>query len=277
MWKATGCSRDCVGCGSPDHFWFQCPHKNDPTYKARAEKELQSFHRPMVAATFQECHEQLVTSWKKEGFPSQDAAALMCQIIDPSTTPTVLAACYSTLANKSGCNKCGVDVLGNGGGGHDSEVVGRHIDPNKPPMSFPCFVDLPEKQAAAYQATLQWMEANIQMSHVLPHIRWPIGLPGTDNPPGTILALLDTGTGLNVGRLEYHESIFKRHPDLMAQFSYLKDFEGVAPFGLGGVVKSKGETPSNDIKAFITYKAPFAVNGRAVQVTFGLGREVATG
>jgi len=32
MWKATGRSRDCFGCGSPDHFWFRCPHKNDPTY-----------------------------------------------------------------------------------------------------------------------------------------------------------------------------------------------------------------------------------------------------
>ena len=72
-------------------------------------------------------------------------------------------------------------------------------------------------------------------------------------------------------------SIAKQHPELVLQCGYLKDFEGVQPFGLGGVVKSgTSHEERHDIEAIITYHTPYSINGREVVVSFGLGKEVAT-
>lgn len=61
----------------------------------------------------------------------------------------------------------------------------------------------------------------------------------------------------------------------MHDFSYLKDCDGLSPFGLGGVVNGENEESSDDIEASITYKTPFVVNGREVLITLGLGKNVA--
>ena len=86
--------------------------------------------------------------------------------------------------------------------------------------------------------------------------------------------LADIGAGLNLVNLEYHQSVSERYPNLVLQFVYLKDMEGVDPFNISGVdvgkesEQRKGEV---DVTAVITYKTPFVVKGKPVTVSLALG------
>ena len=51
--------------------------------------------------------------------------------------------------------------------------------------------------------------------------------------------LVDTGAGLNLGNLEYHQSVADQHSNLVLKFSYLKDLDGVDSFNIGGVYQRK--------------------------------------
>ena len=51
--------------------------------------------------------------------------------------------------------------------------------------------------------------------------------------------LADTGSGLNLGNREYHQSVVERHPSLVLKFQYLKDLEDVYPFNIIGVDRGK--------------------------------------
>ena len=47
--------------------------------------------------------------------------------------------------------------------------------------------------------------------------------------------LADTGAGLDLWNLEYHQSVTESHPNLVLKFVYLKDLEDVDPFNISGV------------------------------------------
>ena len=51
--------------------------------------------------------------------------------------------------------------------------------------------------------------------------------------------LADTGAGLNLVNIEYHQSFVERHPNLVLKFSYLKDMEDVDPLNISGVYGGK--------------------------------------
>ena len=191
-------------------------------------KSFRNFGRPPLAQAnlaYDQRQLQLKSTWEAEGFQSPEQAVLMCQIINPSTDPAIRATCYSALATKLDRNT----------------QAKRPGDPKSGPTSKKPVLQLMYVPAIAadripmFQATLQRLQANIQLSHCLPHIMWQVGEAGTESAT-TLRALVDTGAGLNVGRLDYHMSIAKQHPELILQCGYLKDFEGVQPFGLGSVV-----------------------------------------
>ena len=48
--------------------------------------------------------------------------------------------------------------------------------------------------------------------------------------------LADTGAGLNLGNIEYYQSVAERHPNLVFKFSYLKDLGDLDPFNVSGLV-----------------------------------------
>ena len=90
--------------------------------------------------------------------------------------------------------------------------------------------------------------------------------------------LADTGYGLNLGNLEYHQSFAERHPDLVLKIEYLKYLGGVDPFNISGVdgrKQSEQGTGRVDVTAVITYKNPFVVNLKPVTVSLYLGEGVA--
>ena len=45
----------------------------------------------------------------------------------------------------------------------------------------------------------------------------------------------NTGDGLNLGNLEYHQLVAERQHNLVLKFDYLKDLEDVYPFNIIGV------------------------------------------
>ena len=65
--------------------------------------------------------------------------------------------------------------------------------------------------------------------------------------------------------MDYHQSVAERHPNLVLQFSYLKNLGDVDPLNIGGVDRGKY---SEQVKAgvyvtvAINYKTTFVVNGK---------------
>ena len=47
--------------------------------------------------------------------------------------------------------------------------------------------------------------------------------------------LENMGDGLNLGKLEYHQSVAERHPNLVLEFAYLKDLDYLDPFNISRV------------------------------------------
>ena len=72
----------------------------------------------------------------------------------------------------------------------------------------------------------------VQMSQKFPHLNFPI----VEGPKSFYISgLADTGSGLNLGNLECHQSVADRHPNLVFKFAYLKDLEDVDPFSISGL------------------------------------------
>ena len=90
--------------------------------------------------------------------------------------------------------------------------------------------------------------------------------------------LADTESRLNLGNLEYHQSVAERHPKLVLKFAYLKDLEDVYPFNTSGVYRGReGEQGKErvDVTEVITYKTTFVVNRKPGTVFLALVEGVA--
>ena len=84
--------------------------------------------------------------------------------------------------------------------------------------------------------------AVMQMPQQLPHLNYPIG-EGPKSPYMSVLA--DTCSGLNLGKIEYHQSAEERHPNLVLKFAYSKDTDDVDPFNISGVDGRKEDGQGN--------------------------------
>ena len=74
------------------------------------------------------------------------------------------------------------------------------------------------------------------MSQKFPHLNFPI----VEGPKSFYISgLADTGSGLNLGNLECHQSVAERHPSLVLKFAYLKDLEDVYPLNI--IVVDRGK------------------------------------
>ena len=91
--------------------------------------------------------------------------------------------------------------------------------------------------AAAMQAAVGKQEVFLEISQTLPHIHLPIGQHENE---ASLLAMVDSGAGLNLGRLQYHRSIYEQQPDLVEQFMYLYEASNMQEFGWGHVGEGDG-------------------------------------
>ena len=276
--------KSCWGCNEP-HLFRDCPLRNDPQVAQKVRQHLrewrerrrgghQSDSKPQAlpATTtmnpFSNRTEEVVSTWKEEGFPSEQAAVLMCQIVDPSTPAVTRQVVYQSLATSYDRNRSKkarstptkqIDGPGESSGGSGS-VFSLIVIPQL------------RTDVHVFEAQMRQLDAALQVSQQLPHIRFPIG--PTASPQGALLALMDTGAGLNLGRLSYHKSIAEQRPEIVHQFAYLKDLDNLRPFGLGGVHGTSDN--DNDVEAVISYKTPYRRNGKPVVITVALGERVAT-
>ena len=88
----------------------------------------------------------------------------------------------------------------------------------------------------------------------------------------------NTGPGLNLGNLEYHQSVAERHPNLVLKFAYFKEMEDVDSFNISRVDEGKESEQGKggvDVTTEITYKTTFLVNGKPVTLSLALGEGVA--
>ena len=87
-------------------------------------------------------------------------------------------------------------------------------------------------------------------------MNFPIG----EGPKSSYMSSLDdTGAGLNLVNIEYHQSFAERHPNLVLKFAYFKDLEDVDPFNISGVDGGKESEQGKvkvDFTIVITYKTP---------------------
>ena len=89
-----------------------------------------------------------------------------------------------------------------------------------------------------FETYIRRSKAVVQISKQLPHLNFPI-VEGQKS--SYMFVLVNTGTGLNLGNLNYHRLVAERQPNLVLKLAYFKDLENVDPFntnGFGGVKKS---------------------------------------
>jgi len=107
------------------------------------------------------------------------------------------------------------------------------------------------------------------ISQNLPHIRLPIGPASTspDDTPGSLMALCDSGAGLNLGNLQYHTSCYKTAPQLVKSFFTFTE-EGFDPIVIGGV----GDEGDGGLRltAIITYYFPYEIDEHQAHIAIGL-------
>ena len=91
---------------------------------------------------------------------------------------------------------------------------------------------LQSERISVFEASVRRSNVVVQMSQQLSHLKFPIG----EEPKSSYISILkDTGAGLNLGNIEYHQSVAERHHHLVFKFLYLKDLEDVDPFNISGL------------------------------------------
>lgn len=135
------------------------------------------------------------------------------------------------------------------------------------PVIFVGIPVLPVPNVPSFQAgVIPASKSVFHLSQIMPHASIAIGLRGT----GNIIAMVDSGSGCSIGRLNYHKSIADTHQDLVANFEWVPDD---AQIGIGGV-DAQG-TPIK-ISAIITYYTPYRCDGQPIQLSLGLSQHVST-
>ena len=74
------------------------------------------------------------------------------------------------------------------------------------------------------------------MYQKLPHLNLPL----VDGPRlSNMFGLAYIGARLNLGNIYYHQTVSRRHSNLVLTFSYLKDLENMDTFNISGVYGEK--------------------------------------
>jgi hypothetical protein len=85
--------------------------------------------------------------------------------------------------------------------------------------------------------------------------------------------MVDSGAGLSLGCLAYHNSIYNRHPEFVHSWLDIEDSPYMEEFTIGGI-DTKGN-PTR-VTSMISYITPFTINGQAVNIQFALAEDVAS-
>jgi hypothetical protein len=94
-----------------------------------------------------------------------------------------------------------------------------------------------------------------------------------DDKGGQLMAMCNTGAGLNLGNLQYHVSCYKIAPSLVESYFTFAE-EGFDPITIGGIDdQSQGGL---SLTVIIAYYLPYEVNGRPATISIELAEGTAT-
>ena len=123
--------------------------------------------------------------WKAKGFPLEEMAALICQAADPNTAVAVRMLCLQNLRGR-----------------FDWKHLGKNQAERRANQRFFQLCAIPlcsSTMILAIQVEAEKVETRIQMSHLLPHMHFPVGLSKPGGDQCTLFGMVDTGAGLNLG------------------------------------------------------------------------------
>jgi hypothetical protein len=233
-------------------------HVNEQKPAAKPNVESQAFHLALNHRL-----EELKNSWENEGHPSFERVALMTSILDPNTGKNARKACYQVLARSGSKQRTQVDTQTGGNTKpppqHSSGISGQ-------PMLFVGIPILPTSHTSVMQAGIVAPPITFPLSQIMPHASIGIGLKGM----GSLVAMVDSGSGCSIGRLSYHKSIADNVPELVAKFEWIPENNQI---GIGGV---DAQGSPIKITAIVVYHTPYRCDGQPVQLTFGLSSHVST-
>lgn len=120
-----------------------------------------------------------------------------------------------------------------------------------------------------HQSRLERRPSQVATTEMLPHILFPVG----NRQPGqswktmpTIRALLDTGSGLNIGYGPYWRSVAEQCPTLVREYGKLDDTD-CDRLTVGGIDKNGEGTACSH---YIVLKTPFIEQGKEVDLRIAL-------
>ena len=284
MRRATGMDTpptECWGCTNhpnPEmhrnrfHRYSDCPHKADPIVRANKAKALQDFlakrqqQRTGQTPPGASIQTATVKDWEAQGYPSQRTAALITTISNPMTNTAVRKSLIKDLFHTRD-QQVPTYAAALKTDEQPPPKRPKSDGDDKPPI---CFFLVPVFSAIrCMEAIKRQFQATLGVTQSMPHVRFPVGL----RREALVEVMVDSCAGLNLGRLTYHESIYKSHPEIVSQFAYIKDLENVEHFGVGGVDR---EAPGLKVEALITYKTPYRISGAPVLITFALSEGAAS-
>ena len=117
----------------------------------------------------------------------------------------------------------------------------------------------------------------VAISQNLPYVHLSIG-PIAQTPEdkvGQLMAMCDTGAGLNLGNLQYHASCHKIAPNLLESYFTFTE-EGFDPITIRGVDRQSQSGLSLTAIITITYYLPYEINRRPATISIGLAEGTAT-
>ena len=289
------------------HLFKNCPHharedvrpnffRRLKEYKAFMQKRSETgdtttFYTPGDVTNTNENVPMIHSArWKIQGFPSAKFANLVASVATNSTISKARRGCLMALEQT-------MDQLRLEGGPEIEEQTKKvnwkakiNEDGTSEPSSEPrrkrqnrghlFAVFARELGIHAFNLTAREQDKGgihnyINISQNLPHIRLPIGpvSASPDDVPGSLLAMCDSGAGLNLGNLQYHTSCYKTAPHLVKSF-FKFDEEGFDPIVIGGV----GDEGDGGLRltAIITYHLPFEMDGHPAHIAIGLAEGTTT-
>ena len=89
-----------------------------------------------------------------------------------------------------------------------------------------------------------------------------------------MFGLADTGDGLNLENMDYHQSVAERQPNLVLKLAYLKDMDNLDPLDISWVYGGKENVQGKIgvyVTSVITYKNKFMVNLQPVKLSLVQG------
>jgi hypothetical protein len=118
----------------------------------------------------------------------------------------------------------------------------------------------------AFRAQFERRPPQVATTEMLPHILFQVGdrLPGQSlKTCPSIRALIDTGSGLNIGYEPYWRSVNSNHPEVVREFGRMEDNE----LTIGGIDKNGDGA---NCTHYIVLKTPFVDMGREVDLHIAL-------